>query len=194
MSRTSRRAPGDSVAVSSVLDGPRVELSIAGEGDGERLAAGHDDRHSDAAGDPAWMRSRPGAPPIDAASPRVAASHGPSAGDRALMARLAIHLEGGRYRFAGYRWDRLDDAVRYVELRLRSRAAIAGDAGDPRLQALRDALPGAVDLLKRCRASEIAGNEIDDYVALQWLQWNAGGLQLTHTGERICRQQVDRLG
>ena len=45
-----------------------------------------------------------------------------------------------------------------------------------------------VDLLKRRLASEIAPEDIDDYVALNWLEWNGGGLRLTTTGENICKQ------
>ncbi|HLL20407.1 MAG TPA: hypothetical protein VK439_16630 [Rubrivivax sp.] len=45
-----------------------------------------------------------------------------------------------------------------------------------------------MDLLKQRRAAEIDPGFIDDYVALNWLEWNGGGLRLTVTGENICRQ------
>ena len=48
---------------------------------------------------------------------------------------------------------------------------------------LQDKLLQVVDLLNRRLASEI-----DDYVALHWLEWNGGGLRLTTTGENICKQ------
>jgi len=50
-----------------------------------------------------------------------------------------------------------------------------------------------VDLLKRCRACDIAEGYVEDYVALQWLEWNGGALRLTITGENICRQQAAGL-
>lgn len=53
---------------------------------------------------------------------------------------------------------------------------------------LQDKLLQVVDLLKRRLASEIATEDIDDYVALNWLEWNGGGLRLTTTGENICKQ------
>ncbi len=61
-----------------------------------------------------------------------------------------------------------------------------------RRELLRQALPETADLLKRRRASEIAEDYIDDYVALNWLEWNGGGLRLTATGDNVCRQLVVR--
>jgi len=57
-----------------------------------------------------------------------------------------------------------------------------------RREALRDALLSTVDLLKRRRAAEIDQGYIDDYVALNWLEWNGGGLRLTTTGDNVCKQ------
>ena len=57
-----------------------------------------------------------------------------------------------------------------------------------RREALRDALPATVQSLKQRRAAEIDASLIDDYVALNWLEWNGGGLRLTTTGDNICRQ------
>lgn len=57
-----------------------------------------------------------------------------------------------------------------------------------RREHLREALPGAVDMLRRRRASEIAPGYIDDYVALRWLEWHGGGLRVTVVGENVCRQ------
>jgi hypothetical protein len=65
-----------------------------------------------------------------------------------------------------------------------------------RRQALRDALLSTVDLLKRRRAAEIDTDYIDGYVAMNWLEWNGGGLRLTTTGDNVCRQlqlQVQRV-
>jgi hypothetical protein len=57
-----------------------------------------------------------------------------------------------------------------------------------RRDALREALPTTVELLRRRRASDIAERDIDDYVALNWLEWNGGGLRLTAVGENVCKQ------
>jgi hypothetical protein len=58
----------------------------------------------------------------------------------------------------------------------------------PRREALRGTLPDTVSLLKQHRAGEIAEVDIDDYVALNWLEWNGGSLQLTVTGDNVCKQ------
>jgi hypothetical protein len=57
---------------------------------------------------------------------------------------------------------------------------------------LRDALPSTVTLLKRRKASDIAEGYIDAYVALNWLEWNGGGLRLTTTGDNVCKQLISR--
>lgn len=57
-------------------------------------------------------------------------------------------------------------------------------------ETLRAALPSTVDLLKRRRAAEIGDKLIDDYVALNWLEWDGGHLRLTVTGENVCRQLI----
>jgi len=56
-----------------------------------------------------------------------------------------------------------------------------------RRDALRDRLLGTVDLLKQRRAAEIAEGDIDEYVALHWLEWRGGSLKLTTTGENVCK-------
>jgi hypothetical protein len=63
-----------------------------------------------------------------------------------------------------------------------------------RREVLRDALLNTVDLLKRRRAAEIGDSFIDDYVALNWLEWNGGGLRLTVVGDNVYKQLVARLG
>ncbi|MFG6414582.1 hypothetical protein ACG02S_11815 [Roseateles sp. DC23W] len=55
---------------------------------------------------------------------------------------------------------------------------------------LRDQLPATVGLLKQRRAAEIAEGDIDDYVALHWLEWQGGTLRLTTTGENVCKHQT----
>lgn len=59
---------------------------------------------------------------------------------------------------------------------------------------LRDRILETVDLLNRRLASKIASDDIDDYVALHWLEWNGGGLRLTTTGENVCNQMRSNLG
>lgn len=54
----------------------------------------------------------------------------PTKGDEALsmaarMKELAVDFDGRQYRFAGYRYDRLADAIDYAEL-IRSRSALRG--------------------------------------------------------------------
>lgn len=58
----------------------------------------------------------------------------------------------------------------------------------PRQQALRDTLLTTVDLLRRCRAAEVPEGDLDDYVALNWLEWNGGSLRLTEVGDNLCKQ------
>ncbi|MDP1901445.1 MAG: hypothetical protein Q8K96_13475 [Rubrivivax sp.] len=53
---------------------------------------------------------------------------------------------------------------------------------------LRGALLATVNLLKNRRAGEIATDYIEDYVALNWLEWNGGTLRLTVTGDNIRKQ------
>ena len=57
---------------------------------------------------------------------------------------------------------------------------------------LRDALPGTVRSLVAKRADAIEKGFIDDYVALDWLEWRGGTLKLTTVGENICKQLMHR--
>lgn len=79
-------------------------------------------------------------------------------------------------------------------VRRRKRAAPPAEAIAPRtrLEQLRDDLPGTVDCLKRRRADLIDTTLIDEYVALQWLEWHGGGLRLTVTGRNVCAQIASR--
>jgi hypothetical protein len=54
-------------------------------------------------------------------------------------------------------------------------------------------LLATVDLLYRRRADLVSEGSIEDYVALDWLEWNGGTLRLTAVGENICQQMRDRL-
>jgi hypothetical protein len=57
---------------------------------------------------------------------------------------------------------------------------------------LREALPGTVSLLAAKHAHAIQKGFIDDYVALDWLEWRGGTLKLTTVGENICKQLSHR--
>ena len=59
-----------------------------------------------------------------------------------------------------------------------------------RREALRDGFLHTVDLLKQRRADQIGDGDIADYVALDWLEWNGGGLRVTTVGSNLCRQLV----
>lgn len=67
-------------------------------------------------------------------------------------------------------------------------------AAPPRLPArlpketLKAGLLADVLLLKQRRCAEIAEGNIDGYVALNWMEWNGGSLQLTVTGDNVRRQ------
>ena len=53
---------------------------------------------------------------------------------------------------------------------------------------LRNELLVTVDSLQRRRADLVSESLIADYVALNWLEWNGGTLQLTVTGKNVCDQ------
>jgi hypothetical protein len=58
----------------------------------------------------------------------------------------------------------------------------------PRLEQLRQALLPTMDCLRRCRADLVDEALIEDYVDLNWLEWQGGSLRLTVTGKNICAQ------
>jgi len=62
-----------------------------------------------------------------------------------------------------------------------------------RREALREALPGIVDLLARRRAVDIEVGYIDYCLALKWLEWYEGALRLTPTGSVVCKEMTGRL-
>jgi predicted RNase H-like nuclease len=57
-----------------------------------------------------------------------------------------------------------------------------------RTEALRNELLITVDALQRRRADLVSEALIADYVALYWMEWNGGTLQLTQTGKNVCDQ------
>jgi hypothetical protein len=66
--------------------------------------------------------------------------------------------------------------------------------GPRRREALREALQASADMLYRRRASDIPEGYIDDYVALNWLEWHGGDLKLTPLGQAICRDTGTDVG
>jgi predicted RNase H-like nuclease len=55
-------------------------------------------------------------------------------------------------------------------------------------EALRNDLAIAVDALHRRRADQVSEELIAAFVALYWMEWNGGSLQLTQTGKNVCDQ------
>ncbi len=60
-----------------------------------------------------------------------------------------------------------------------------------RREELRNEMPGVAALLQKRRANEVDEAMIDDLVSLHWLEWMGGSLQLTTTGQNICRQILE---
>jgi len=57
-----------------------------------------------------------------------------------------------------------------------------------RREELRGSLLDTVKLLKNRRAADIAPSDIDDYIGLEWFEWNGGTLRLTDLGQNVCKQ------
>jgi hypothetical protein len=57
-----------------------------------------------------------------------------------------------------------------------------------RKERLRQALPAAAELLRSRQAGLIAAREIEEFVALNWLEWLGGSLRLTVTGSNVVSQ------
>ena len=62
------------------------------------------------------------------------------------------------------------------------------DEAAARKERLRLALPAAVELLRSRQAGLISATQIDEFVALNWLEWHGGSLRLTVTGSNVCSQ------
>lgn len=79
------------------------------------------DRLADAVAYAKLMRSRPSRRDPGGPFTQHAKLNVPTDGDRELMTSLAIRFEAGTYRFEGFRYDRLADAVNYATLSARRR-------------------------------------------------------------------------
>ena len=63
-------------------------------------------------------------------------------------------------------------------------------------QQICDAFVASADALQRRRASLIAENDIDDFVALGWMDWHGGSLRITPLGQMALlriRTRVDAV-
>jgi len=74
-----------------------------------------------------------------------------------------------------------------------SKPAAASRPGPPAApgdhkERLRQSLPAAVELLRTRQAGLIGAVEIEEYVALNWLEWHGGTLRVTVTGSNVCAQ------
>ena len=63
-----------------------------------------------------------------------------------------------------------------------------------RTDMLRAMLPHTMDCLKARQANLIGDDLIEDYVALDWLEWAGGGLGLTEVGRNVCNGMTRRSG
>ncbi len=63
-----------------------------------------------------------------------------------------------------------------------------------RREALRENLPIIVQLLKQHLARHIPDGYVEDYLALDWLEWHGGTLRLTITGQNIWRYATSMQG
>lgn len=63
-----------------------------------------------------------------------------------------------------------------------------------RTDMLRTMLPHTIECLKARQAHLIGDDLIDDYVAVDWLEWAGGGLRLTEVGRNVCNGLMRRSG
>jgi len=69
-----------------------------------------------------------------------------------------------------------------------ARLSLKADMAALERERLRQALPLTMERLKQRQADLIDSDDIDAYVALNWLEWQGGGLRLTITGRNIRAQ------
>lgn len=69
-----------------------------------------------------------------------------------------------------------------------ARLSLKADMAALERERLRQALPLTMERLKQRQADLIDSDDIDAYVALNWLEWHGGGLRLTITGRNIRAQ------
>ena len=69
-----------------------------------------------------------------------------------------------------------------------ARLSLKADMAALARERLRQGLPLTMERLKQRQADLIDSNDIDAYVALNWLEWHGGGLRLTITGRNVRAQ------
>lgn len=70
--------------------------------------------------------------------------------------------------------------------------ATEGQTQRSQMDMLRASLLPTVEFLGRRRADLIDSALIEQYVALNWMEWHGGSLRLTVTGRNICAQLAPR--
>ncbi|HSU21389.1 hypothetical protein NF681_03740 [Comamonadaceae bacterium OTU4NAUVB1] len=69
-----------------------------------------------------------------------------------------------------------------------NRLSLKADMAALARERLRQGLPLTMERLKQRQADLIDSDDIDAYVALNWLEWHGGGLRLTITGRNVRAQ------
>ncbi|WP_280156035.1 hypothetical protein [Piscinibacter sp. XHJ-5] len=108
-------AGGSPWSVQSERDRQMAEFSVGYDGPRYRYNGYRYDRWEDAVAYARLMRSRPGH--LDTAGPFPPGRRSPPTTDaeHELMASLGIRADEGAYRFEGFRYDALPDAVNYAK-------------------------------------------------------------------------------
>ena len=116
MTRTHRRTTAEPSRAHPEREREMAELGIGYDGVRYAYNGYRYGQLSDAVAYASLMLSRPAQQ--DAGGPFKSPStfSGPTDADRTLMAALAIDFRDGAYRFGGYRYDVLADAVNYAKL------------------------------------------------------------------------------
>ncbi len=79
-------------------------------------------------------------------------------------------------------------ATMQTRKQISARLSLKADMAALERERLRQALPLTMERLKQRQADLIDSDDIDAYVALNWLEWHGGGLRLTITGRNIRAQ------
>jgi hypothetical protein len=79
-------------------------------------------------------------------------------------------------------------ATMQTRKQISTRLSLKADMAALERERLRQALPLTMERLKQRQADLIDSDDIDAYVALNWLEWHGGGLRLTITGRNIRAQ------
>ncbi len=69
-------------------------------------------------------------------------------------------------------------------------ASVKAAAAAASRERLRQTLPLTVERLNHRQADLIDDQDIEGFVALNWLEWHGGGLRLTITGRNVCAQMA----